>query len=78
MSNNTSDNVLKIRPTEGGLYEVYWPGGGELPGSRSGRYTFADEAQKAIDVHYLIINDKLKATRQRALSKSKVATTDAS
>lgn len=65
MSNSTS-NALEIRPTEGGLYEVYWSGGGELPDTLKGKYTYADIAQAAIQNHYNIMHGKLAPARKKA------------
>lgn len=75
MSNSTS-NKLEIRPTEGGLYEVYWSGGGELPDALKGRYTFVDWAEKAIEMYQLKLHDKLSKTRARATKQQ--ATVNAS
>lgn len=73
MSNSTS-NELQIRPTEGGLYEVYYPGGGQLPGALSGRYTYEDNAQRAIDIYQLQMQAKLKPIRDKAEARKAKAT----
>lgn len=43
--------LTRTRPNAGSMYEIYFEGGGQVPGKLTGLYSSAKAALQAIDMH---------------------------